>query len=249
MDENIQGRLKKIRGLLGFTQRQISEVLGIKASYYSDLENGHRAITGKFISKLQNKFFISADWMYTGKGAITTLNSNQNLYPKNVPTVVPTKEGISQEEWSKQRIADFISKFSNSENTGYPKDYFNDDIFYLKANFEKKLLLDIIHNFPKINELHSHLSDLKSFEYVIGNLNHYYFNKIDLQFNSAEKYFKKGVFNYEKYRDDYFAELKKLDKLNPALHKISGAIKQFYKDIKEFDTENIIDGYFGKEKV
>lgn len=243
--DNIQKRLKQLRTHLGLTQRQISAELGVKPSYYSDLENGHRTITGKFIKKLQNKYFVSADWLYTGIGGFNTLNSEQIMYPKNVPPTVPKfevhsldKENTelkyqSEEEKTRKLAKERIEKLRESMINSEPK-------------IITRVLLDIKRNNIKINELSNDLNDLQLFEYIISNLNYYYFNSIDLQLNSVAKFFKNGKFNYEDYKAAYLAELEKLEKIRPALHKIAKAIKEFYKDIEDFDTENIVKSYFGK---
>jgi len=88
----IHERLKQLRSHLGLTQRELATAIGVKPSYYSDLENGHRTITGKFLEKMKDKFQISTDWMYTGEGEMIIQNSEQNLYPKNVPSIVPEIE-------------------------------------------------------------------------------------------------------------------------------------------------------------
>jgi transcriptional regulator with XRE-family HTH domain len=246
----INQRLKELRTHLGMTQKQLSLALGVKPSYYSDLENGHRTITGKFIEKLNKTFAVSADWMYTGKGTITTLKSNQLMYPSIVPSSVPLndgtltdKENTEQQIQARNRINKLIKQANFIEGAGFPEDYFNETNFYLKSQFEKKLFIDILNNYQEIKQLQDYLSDLQTFEYMIGNLNYHYFKSIDIQFHSSEKYFSNGVFNYEKYRDDYFAELRKLDTIRPALLKISTAIKEFYDEMKSFDIENIIEGY------
>jgi len=42
--------------------------------------------------------------------------------------------------------------------------------------------------------------------------------------------------------------MEKLEITSLALHKILEAIKAFYKDLEEFDTEDIVNGYFGNIK-
>lgn len=46
----------------------MAEKLNVRQSYYSDVENGRRTLTSKFLSKLEDVTNVSKDWMYTGKG-------------------------------------------------------------------------------------------------------------------------------------------------------------------------------------
>lgn len=246
--DKIEDRLKLLRSHLGMTQRKISDILGVKASYYSDLENGHRTITGKFISKLQNHFPVSADWMYTGKGIMITLNSEQLLYPDIVPDNVPYLD--NKGKLTNLIVSQFIDKDieEQREKASLRLKQLRLNSIPFEFEIKKRLLNDLIHNHKKINNLHSNLNDLRIFESIIANLNYYYFNKIDSQFDSIDKFFENGKFNYEGYKAAFIKEMEKLDKISPALQKISEAIKAFYKDLEEFDTEDIINGYFGNTK-
>lgn len=245
--DNIQNRLKQLRTYMGLTQRQISAELGVKPSYYSDLENGHRTITGKFIEKLKNKYSVSADWLYTGFGTLETLNSKQIKHPNSVPNNVPHSKVQQLNDIEKAFIWTDEQYENHKKNTDIRIKKMMESDGILELEFHKRLLTDIIQNHSKINALHSDLNDLRIFKYIIENLNYYYFNNVDLQLNSVSKFLKNGKFNYEDYKAAYLAELGKLEQIQPALHKISAAIKQFYKDIEAFDTENIVKGYFGED--
>lgn len=252
--QTINQRLKEIRTLLRFTQKDFSFALGVKPSYYSDLENSHRTITGKFIEKLNRLFGVSADWMYTGKGEISTTNSEFFMYPKSVPSDVPQNEfQVSEDEIlamrkrAKARISELKKDSEKLDEIVFPTGYFEENHLPIKYHFEKKLILDIKHNYNNINALSSSLTDLQIFEYIISSLKHHYFNRIDLQFHSGGKYFTNGIFDYEKYKDDYIKELKRLEPIIPALSKISKAIKVFYDEMKDFDTDNVIEGFYTGE--
>ena len=91
----INERLKVLRKNLDKSQREMSEILDVKASYYSDVENGRRPVTGKFIEKLKSAFNISTDWMYSGNG---------EMYPKNVSLGVPFTNAIEKGVFLKKEI-------------------------------------------------------------------------------------------------------------------------------------------------
>ncbi len=80
MSTSPKDRIREFRTSLGRTQREIADQIGIKTSYYSDLENGRRVISKKFAQRLKQVFGISDSWIIDGKG---------EMYPKNVPLNVP----------------------------------------------------------------------------------------------------------------------------------------------------------------
>lgn len=246
---------KTFRKSLDLSQTELATKLAVSQGTITDIERGRIGVSKRIVKKIMDIFklnyteiqskILSIDNQFNEK--IPRIDTENNTEDDFILLTKEQEDDIKAK--TKKRIETLLDKFKNSENSAFPADYFGENNFYLKSNFEKKLLLDIAHNFKEINELHTFLNDLRTFEYIIGNLNHYYFNKIDIQFHSVEKYLEKGIFNYEKYRTDYFAELQKLDAIKPALARITGAIKEFYNTIQPFDTENIIDGYFGKQNA
>lgn len=68
MENTINSRLKEVRKHLGLNQKEMAEMLTVKQSYYSEVENGKRNVTGKLVEILNKEKSISSDWMYTGKG-------------------------------------------------------------------------------------------------------------------------------------------------------------------------------------
>lgn len=91
--QSIDDRLKELRLSLNLTQKEMSERLDMRQSYYSDLENGKRNISGKLIEKLSKIFSVSPNWMYTGEGDKLLLNSNYNI-AKSVYVDVTQKRNI-----------------------------------------------------------------------------------------------------------------------------------------------------------
>lgn len=85
-------RLKTIRKELGISQKDMASSLGFKQSYYSDVENGKRNVTGKVIESLQKKFNVSSDWILTGNGNHFLTISEKIIPSKNVPPAYYTAE-------------------------------------------------------------------------------------------------------------------------------------------------------------
>ncbi len=65
---SIGEKLKEIRLDNVLTQKEFSKELGVKQSYYSDLENGKREISTNVIRLLSERFHISSDWLLSGTG-------------------------------------------------------------------------------------------------------------------------------------------------------------------------------------
>jgi len=70
-------RLKEIRKSLGFNQQEFSELLGIDQAHLSQLEHGKIGIGNRIMVTLIEKFNISSDWIYTGKGSMFKHNDTE----------------------------------------------------------------------------------------------------------------------------------------------------------------------------
>lgn len=68
--ENINSRFKKLREYCKKTQAEWGEILGIKTSGVSDIENGRRKVTEKHLIMLSNwkEQLVNIDWLRTGNG-------------------------------------------------------------------------------------------------------------------------------------------------------------------------------------
>lgn len=78
MDNSIGHRLRQARESLSMTQSAFSVKAGVASSYLSDMENGRRVVSDKFIRNLSVKMGISADWLHEGKGEMFNENSTLN---------------------------------------------------------------------------------------------------------------------------------------------------------------------------
>lgn len=66
--DTINNRVKNIRERFGFNQTEFSAKLDLKQSHLSFIESGKKEVTTKMISRLVERFNVSADWLFTGKG-------------------------------------------------------------------------------------------------------------------------------------------------------------------------------------
>ena len=74
MSEN--ERLKEIRKLLDFTQREFSDALDIKQGSYSDVERGKAGISAVLLKNLIRRFRINPLWLCEGEGEMFIDTSN-----------------------------------------------------------------------------------------------------------------------------------------------------------------------------
>lgn len=74
MSEN--ERLKEIRKLLNFTQREFSDALDIKQGSYSDVERGKAGISAVLLKNLIRRFRINPLWLCEGEGEMFIDSSN-----------------------------------------------------------------------------------------------------------------------------------------------------------------------------
>lgn len=77
MSEN--ERLKEIRKLLDFTQREFSDALDIKQGSYSDVERGKAGISAVLLKNLIRRFRINPLWLCEGEGEMFIDASNGGI--------------------------------------------------------------------------------------------------------------------------------------------------------------------------
>ena len=89
MSEN--ERLKEIRKLLDFTQREFSDALDIKQGSYSDVERGKAGISAVLLKNLIRRFRVNPLWLCEGEGEMF-IDSSNGTYA-GVSTVAPINRG------------------------------------------------------------------------------------------------------------------------------------------------------------
>jgi|GEM_PF-4033936 len=77
-------RLKKVRFHLRYNQKQIASEIGVKPSFWCDVENCRRPVSQKFVIGLCTRFNISADWLLTGNGNMLQTGQNGAVMPAEV---------------------------------------------------------------------------------------------------------------------------------------------------------------------
>jgi len=218
MEEKDLGlRIKKLRESQKMTQQEFSEKIEISRSMLSQIEAGKSSPTFNTLLNIMRAFKGDANYFFDEDVDL------QNVNLTNIPI-----EGTEPRQGNDR-----------------PKDYWEEGNFYLKHHIEKKLLLDLIDNHPEWRNLYFNLNELGMFRYVIENIFHYYFNDIELQRHSSEKFLKDNKMDYDSYKENFIEALKQWQPLESSLNNIVEAIKKFYSDFKQYDTQNVIDGATG----
>jgi transcriptional regulator with XRE-family HTH domain len=66
----INERVKEIRKYEGLTLEKFGEPLGVKKAAISGIETGKRGVTDQMIAAICNTYFVSEEWLRTGKGSM-----------------------------------------------------------------------------------------------------------------------------------------------------------------------------------
>jgi transcriptional regulator with XRE-family HTH domain len=82
--ENISLKIKEIRKVLGLTQEQMAEELGLKRSSYTHIELGTTNLTfEQFINVVENHN-INLDWFVYGRGQMFNPEENKSINNSNI---------------------------------------------------------------------------------------------------------------------------------------------------------------------
>lgn len=151
----ISYRFSEVRKALGFSQGDFARKLSTTQGNISNMESGRREIPVETIIFLNEMFFISTEWLLTGKGSMKVLKiSSQN--GGNIPVVgvplIPTEAfagwgggnvQIAEHEISERYVipdfkdAEFVLRIKGSSM--YPK-YSSGDVVACRRVNERKFI-------------------------------------------------------------------------------------------------------------
>ena len=63
-------RLKKLRKILGLTQSEFANELGVTQAAYSSIENGKYKLTERYIKNICSAFSVNENWFRNGEGSV-----------------------------------------------------------------------------------------------------------------------------------------------------------------------------------
>lgn len=72
-----QERIKHIRKVLGLSQKEIADGIGLARAYWSAIETGRRKLTSTIAKKLATQYNVSSDWLLNGSGEPLVLASSK----------------------------------------------------------------------------------------------------------------------------------------------------------------------------
>lgn len=229
--------LKKLRQDLGFNQDDMALQIGVSQSYYSSIERGKKQISKKLMEKIIRKWNLSSSFFETEKGGV----SEKNIGGFNGGILggyeSSNNDVADLDEWNLHRS---INAGGNDPHTKIP--------FYLSRHISKKLILDIINRKDEISNLDNYKTTISAFQYIIENIDFYYFKPVNEAQNEMYKFYDGKNFDYEGYYNSVISELQKLLKFKPAFDKLATAINEFYEEMKDIDEHNIVNGFFGIDK-
>ena len=101
MSEN--ERLKEIRKLLEFTQREFSDALDIKQGSYSDVERGKAGISAVLLKNLIRRFRINPLWLCEGEGEMF-IDKTEGRTPSSQPVGFPQRISQSYKDISSEPL-------------------------------------------------------------------------------------------------------------------------------------------------
>jgi len=132
MSEN--ERLKEIRKLLEFTQREFSETLDIKQGSYSDVERGKAGISAVLLKNLIRRFRVNPLWLCEGEGEMFIDKTDGRS--SNAPSTNPF-----------QRVS-----YANKESASEPQNELQEQAILLEQHQENLENLKSIIDFLKKEE-------------------------------------------------------------------------------------------------
>lgn len=72
----LSDRIKKTRNLLGFSQEEFADNLGVPYQTISKYERGKTKPASDILAKINNRFDINLNWLLTGKGDMLIKETN-----------------------------------------------------------------------------------------------------------------------------------------------------------------------------
>lgn len=88
-------KLKSIRNMIGITQSQMADSLGIKQGSYSDIERGKSPITKSLELLVIYRFSVNQEWIDSGKGPM--FNNGETIKEEEAPSIIGSNTNLEKE--------------------------------------------------------------------------------------------------------------------------------------------------------
>jgi len=107
-NKEIGDRLLIIRNMLGLSQDQIADRIGISRVLYNEYENGKSPISKKSVEKIKRTLNINDSWLLNNLGDMYISYPEQN--PENQIAEEQSEEYLSDEMFTRKAILDLIEQ-------------------------------------------------------------------------------------------------------------------------------------------
>ena len=222
----------------------MSELLQVKQSYYSEVENGKREVTGKIVKKLNEERLVSSDWFYSGNGAMfITLQEKLNsksmdmLRPK-IDEIKEIEERLKITRSPKNEIEEGIFRhMEQMQNFSKNRDNVLKELNKVKRKAVRQLrnenssLTEILDSTVNFCQLVDTLADVSNNYFDI-------FSYDDLPSDLMMEYSK--IPTDKEIKSDLTIQLQPLVKFESSLNALSKSISEFLHSVKEIDKYDII---------
>ncbi|WP_295795156.1 helix-turn-helix transcriptional regulator [Mucilaginibacter sp.] len=226
-------QLKKLRLYFNMTQSDFADAVSIKRNNISMIESGRNKPTFELISTICETFNLTADYFLS--------EDNPEKFDEFFNDISIKRKNIINDK--SERLIE-----RREQKTIFNKTYVDNDApLYLELHAQKKIGLEFMKGIDENSKIYQNLNTLLCFQYIISNLDHYYFEGIDKKQHEVSSYYDGKTFDFEKYRNDILLEIDKVRAFAKPLDDISKAIEKFYSDLKPIDIKNIITGFFTGE--
>jgi len=85
MIENI----KNLRKVLGLSQADFANKIGVTQGHLSDIENSKKVLTDRSIKIICSEFNVNEEWLKTGEGEMFNLSSHQKEFDEVFRNLMP----------------------------------------------------------------------------------------------------------------------------------------------------------------
>jgi transcriptional regulator with XRE-family HTH domain len=250
-------KIKFIRIDEKMTQADFSKKIHVSRSNLAQIETGKSNPTFITITSICEEFNVNPAFFFDVNfdpakdrfDNVTNLHKNNVTFKDDKPLLSGDLDVNSNNSKSNlEHKESIITSKNQSKIVDKSYVYDADAPFHLEGHVHKKVLLELLKGNNERAKLFQNINTLMNFQYIIMNLDHYYFENIDKKEHEVSKYYNGKSFDYEAYRDSILKEIDKYLGFNAPLASLVEAINNFYVNAKEADTEKIIEGYFNQIK-
>lgn len=217
----MRDKFKIIRNRLGMTQKEFSDLLGIKQSYYSSIERGEKRASTNVINALI-KMGVPANWIYS--------DSEDELPVLNIST-----ENFSHT--SKEISTGIVHKMStNKDNANNPNSVIVD---YHGGNQQMTAYwnsINKLHIQNNCDNLITPMSDVEEMFFKAYSITGHY-GLVNQTSDLFEKYYTKQI-DKEKFEKEYQKAFQKAKELNDIIREYRNILNEISDKLNQYNRQH-----------